>query len=96
MLLFIMDQCANIMNYYLCFTEFNETYDCPGEILNSQHMASPIPMYYALDEPYPDSITNTFNRGTTNRGRPDGHVYDEPEVDPRRRPYVVVENPRGM
>ena len=52
-------------------------------------------MYYALDEPYPDSITNTF--GTTSRGRPDGHVYDEPEADlSRRRSYVVVDNPRGM
>ena len=52
-------------------------------------------MYYVLDEPYPDSITNTF--GTTTRGRPDGHVYDEPEADlSRRRAYVVVDNPRGM
>ncbi|XP_020631618.1 uncharacterized protein LOC110068567 isoform X2 [Orbicella faveolata] len=76
--------------------EFNDsTYDCPEEILNSQPRASPIPMYYVLDEPYPDSITNTF--GTTTRGRPDGHVYDEPEADlSRRRAYVVVDNPRGI
>lgn len=52
-------------------------------------------MYYALDEPYPNSITNTF--GTHSRGRPDGHVYDEPEADlSGRRSYVVVDNPRGM
>jgi len=75
--------------------ELNDTYDCPEEILNSQPRASPIPMYYVLDEPYPDSITNTF--GTTTRGRPDGHVYDEPEADlSRRRAYVVVDNPRGI
>lgn len=76
--------------------EFNDsTYDCPEQILNSQPRASPIPMYYALDEPYPDSITNTF--GTHSRGRPDGHVYDEPEADlSSRRSYVVVDNPRGI
>ena len=84
------------MYYCYFYLEFNDsTYDCPEEILNSQPRASPIPMYYVLDEPYPDSITNTF--GTTSRGRPDGHVYDEPEEDlSRRRAYVVVDNPRGM
>lgn len=79
--------------------EFNDdTYDCPGDILNarSEARASPIPVFYALDESYPDSISNTFHRDSTFRGRPDGHMYDEPEGDLRRRPYIVMDNQRGV
>nr|XP_058954188.1 uncharacterized protein LOC131781536 [Pocillopora verrucosa] len=79
--------------------EFNDdTYDCPGDILNSRSeaRASPIPVFYALDESYPDSISNTFHRDSTFRGRPDGRVYDEPEGDLRRSPYIVMDNQRGV
>ena len=61
----------------------------------SEARASPIPVFYALDESYPDSISNTFHRDSTFRGRPDGRVYDEPEGDLRRSPYIVMDNQRG-
>lgn len=51
--------------------------------------STPVPVYYVVDDPYPDSISNTFGY---DRGRPDGHVFDEPEG---RRPYVVMDNPNG-
>ena len=54
----------------------------------------PVPVYYVVDDPYPDSISNTFRSGPYGRGRPDGHVYDEPETDISRRSYVVS-NPHG-
>lgn len=84
--------------YFYLYPEFNDdTYDCPGDILNSRSeaRASPIPVFYALDESYPDSISNTFHRDSTFRGRPDGRVYDEPEGDLRRSPYIVMDNQRG-
>ena len=86
-------------------TVFDETYDCPEEILKGKNMTStPVPVYYVVDDTYPDtypdsypdSISNTFRNGANHRGRPDGHVYDEPEADLSRRPYVVMDNPNGM
>jgi len=78
--------------------EFKDTYDCPEEILNSKPMSStPLPVYYVVDDPYPDSTLNTFSNGGIARGRTDGHVYDEPEVDlSRSRPYVVMDNSNGV
>ena len=84
--------------YFYLYPEFNDdTYDCPGDILNSRSeaRASPIPVFYALDESYPDSISNTFHRDSTFRGRPDGRMYDEPEGDLRRSPYILMDNQRG-
>jgi len=77
--------------------ELNDTYDCPEEILNSRSMTTtPVPVYYVVDDPYPDSISNTFSNGGIARGRSDGHVYDEPEVDLSQRPYVVMDNANGV
>ena len=59
--------------------------------------STPLPVYYVVDDPYPDSTLNTFSNGGIARGRTDGHVYDEPEVDlSRSRPYVVMDNSNGM
>jgi len=77
--------------------EFNDTYDYPEEILNSRSMTTtPVPVYYVVDDPYPDSISNTFSNGGIARGHSDGYVYDEPEVDLSQRPYVVMDNANGV
>jgi len=58
--------------------------------------STPVPVYYVVDDPYPDSISNTFSNGGIARGHSDGHVYDQPEVDLSQRPYVVMDNANGM
>ncbi|XP_015770013.1 PREDICTED: uncharacterized protein LOC107348486 [Acropora digitifera] len=70
------------------FIDDPDTYDCPEEILKGKPKTStPLPVYYVVDDPYPDSVSNTFDV----RGRPDGHVYDEPGRDiSRRDEYVVI------
>lgn len=56
--------------------------------------STPVPVYYVVDDSYPDSVTNTFGRDV--RGRPDGHVYDEPGRDiSSREEYVVMNGPNG-
>lgn len=78
------------------FIDDPDTYDCPEEILKGKNKTStPLPVYYVVDDPYPDSVSNTF--GADVRGRPDGHVYDEPGRDiSRRDEYVVMQSPAGM
>lgn len=79
------------------FMDDPDTYDCPEEILKGKPMTStPVPVYYVVDEdPYPDSVSHTF-RGDV-RGRPDGHVYSEPETDIlRRQDYVVMNGPNAV
>lgn len=76
------------------FIDDPDTYDCPEEILKGKPKTStPLPVYYVVDDPYPDSVTNTFDV----RGRPDGHVYDEPGRDiSRRDEYVVMHGPAAV
>jgi len=57
---------------------------------------TPVPVYYVVDDPHPDSISNTFSDGRIARGRSEGHVYDQPDVDFSRRPYVVMDNANGV
>ena len=81
------------------FAEFDQTYDCPEEILNTKPMTSTplVPVYYVVDDPYPVSISSTFRDQENGRGRPDGHVYDRPEGDlSRGGSYIVMDHPNGM
>lgn len=81
-----------------CFAEFDQTYDCPEEILNSKaRVPEPVPVFYVLDDPYPESISSTFGHGENVRGRPDGNIYDEPEVDlTPDGSFIVMDSPSGM
>ncbi|CAH3180615.1 unnamed protein product [Porites lobata] len=78
--------------------EFDQTYDCPEEILNSKaRVPEPVPVFYVLDDPYPESISSTFGHGENVRGRPDGNVYDEPEVDlTPDGSFIVMDSPSAV
>lgn len=79
--------------------EFDQTYDCPEEILNTKPMTSTplVPVYYVVDDPYPVSISSTFRDHENGRGRPDGHVYDRPEGDlSRGGSYIVMDHPNAV
>ena len=82
----------------LFFAEFDQTYDCPEEILNAKTRApEPVPVFYVLDDPYPEGISSTFGHGENVRGRPDGNVYDEPEVDlTPDGSFIIMDSPSGM
>lgn len=80
------------------FAEFDQTYDCPEEILNAKTRApEPVPVFYVLDDPYPEGISSTFGHGENVRGRPDGNVYDEPQVDlTPDGSFIIMDSPSGM
>ena len=80
---------------FLLFTEFNQTYDCPEEILDSKPIHStPVPVYYVADESYTENLPSPLGNGQNDTLR---HVYDQPEGNlSRGGSYIVADNPNGM
>lgn len=87
--------CYRSENNFLRFTDFNQTYDCPEEILDSKPIHStPVPVYYVADESYTENLPSPVGNGQNDTIR---HVYDQPEGNlSRGGSYIVADNPRGM
>lgn len=82
-------------NNFLRITDFNQTYDCPEEILDSKPLHStPVPVYYVADESYAENLPSPVGNGQNDTLR---HVYDQPEGNlSRGGSYIVADNPNGM
>ena len=82
-------------NNFLRFTDFNQTYDCPEEILDFKPIHStPVPVYYVADESYTENLPSPLGNGQSDTMR---HVYDQPEGNlSRGGSYIVADNNRGM
>jgi len=82
-------------NNFLRFTDCNQTYDCPEEILDSKPIHStPVPVYYVADESYTENLPSPLGNGQNDTMR---HVYDQPEGNlSRGGSYIVADNHKGM
>ena len=82
-------------NNFLRFTDFNQTYDCPEEILDSKPIHStPVPVYYVADESYTENLPSPVRNSQNDTLR---HVYDQPEGNlSRGGSYIVADNHNGM